>query len=81
MEAHIRDALGGVPLVKRVKGRGLLLGIEIREGRTAREVRDALLAGGIITGTSADPRVLRVLAPLILQEEHADLFIDALKEL
>jgi acetylornithine/N-succinyldiaminopimelate aminotransferase len=67
--------------VGRVKGRGLLLGIEMRKGRTAKEVRDGLLARGIITGTSANPQVLRILAPIILSKEQVDLFVHTLEQL
>jgi len=40
--------------------------------RPAVAVRDALLQQDILTGTSADPAVLRILAPLVLQEEHVN---------
>ena len=34
---------------------------------------DALLARDILAGTSADPHVVRLLPPLVLEEEHVDL--------
>ncbi|KPJ83441.1 MAG: hypothetical protein AMS17_17550 [Spirochaetes bacterium DG_61] len=80
MGMYIRESLRGIPLVTRVKGRGLLLGIEIREGKTAKEIRNGLLARRVITGTSADPQVLRVLAPITLTREHVDLFVHAMSE-
>jgi 4-aminobutyrate aminotransferase-like enzyme len=64
-----------------VRGRGLLLGVELDEGKTAKETRDALLNRDIITGTSADPQVLRILAPITFTQDHADLFIDTMREL
>jgi acetylornithine/N-succinyldiaminopimelate aminotransferase len=75
MGVSLRLGLEELELVSRVKGRGLLLGIEMRKGRTAKEVGDALLARGIIAGTSADPQVLRILAPIILSSEQVDLFV------
>ena len=39
----------------------------------------ALLERRIITGTSSDPKVLRLLPPLCLTLEEAGLFVDALK--
>jgi acetylornithine/succinyldiaminopimelate/putrescine aminotransferase len=47
---------------------GLLLGLVC--DRPAGEIRDALLQHDILTGTSADPGVLRLLPPLVLQAEH-----------
>jgi len=76
---YIKKELESLPQVKRVKGRGLLLGIEF--DRQAKEVRDFLLERGIITGTSADSHVLRLLPPLILKQENADQLMRALKEL
>ena len=47
----------------------------------AARVRDALLAKDILTGTSADPNVLRLLPPLILERDHVDMLTQALEEL
>ena len=49
---------------------GLLLGLVC--DRPAAEVHKALLEHDILTGTSADPEVLRILAPLVLQPGHVD---------
>jgi hypothetical protein len=46
--------------------------------RPAVEIRDALLQQDNLTGTSADPRVQRILAPLTLQEEHVSKLAQAL---
>ncbi len=78
---YILDRLSAVAVVKDVRGRGLLLGVELSEGRTAKEIRDALLHRGIITGTSADSQVLRILAPITLARDDVDLFIDTLEKL
>jgi acetylornithine/succinyldiaminopimelate/putrescine aminotransferase len=66
-EAQIREQCIVGP-VRRVQGLGLLLGLVC--DRPAVEVRDALLEQDILTGTSADPNVLRILAPLIITAEH-----------
>jgi acetylornithine/succinyldiaminopimelate/putrescine aminotransferase len=65
--------------VTAVQGRGFLLGL--RCARPAREVRDALLERDILTGTSGDPHVLRLLPPLVLAESHVDQLVDALSEI
>jgi acetylornithine/succinyldiaminopimelate/putrescine aminotransferase len=41
-------------------------------------VQAALLAKNILTGTSADPRILRLLPAYILNEGHVDRLSDAL---
>ena len=56
----------------------MLLGLEFREACAA-VVQKALLAQNIITGTSSDAHVLRLLPPLCLAREHVDMFITALK--
>lgn len=62
-----------------MQGAGFLLGLRTRP--RAADVRDALLERGILTGTSADGHVLRLLPPLILAEEHVDMLAKALGEL
>ncbi len=52
--------------VKAVRGAGLLLGLVLEEGVAARNVRDALLREGILTGLCRDPSVLRLTPPLTL---------------
>jgi acetylornithine aminotransferase/acetylornithine/N-succinyldiaminopimelate aminotransferase len=76
-EAQLRAALRAVPRVARLRGRGLLLGVEFKDEIAAR-VHKALLERKIITGTSSDPRVLRLLPPLCLQREEIELFVTAL---
>lgn len=61
------------------QGEGFLLGL--RMNRPAKEVQAALLARDILTGTSGDPQVLRLLPPFILREEHVDLLKGALASL
>jgi acetylornithine aminotransferase len=53
-----------------------LLGIEFAN-KTA-TTHKALLDRHIITGTSSDPHVLRLLPPLCLQNEEVDLFVETL---
>lgn len=65
--------------VRRVQGSGLLLGLVC--DRPAREVRDALLEHDILTGTSADPNVVRILAPLVLASRHVEHLAQALESI
>jgi acetylornithine/succinyldiaminopimelate/putrescine aminotransferase len=80
VEAHLRGRLAGVSRVAAVRGRGLLLGVEF-DSEIAARVHGALLERRIITGTSSDARVLRLLPPLCLTTDEADLFVDALAEI
>ncbi|PYS48334.1 MAG: aspartate aminotransferase family protein [Acidobacteria bacterium] len=78
VESHLRERLSEIPQVVRVQGLGFLLGLEFEE--KAAPVHKALLERRIITGTSSDANVLRLLPPLCLKREEVDLFIEALKE-
>jgi acetylornithine/succinyldiaminopimelate/putrescine aminotransferase len=66
-EAEIREHCVVGP-VKSIQGMGLLLGLVC--DRPAIEIQAHLLEHDILTGTSADPQVLRLLPPLVLQSEH-----------
>jgi len=80
VESYLRERLAGVPGVSALRGRGLLLGVEFTEPIAAK-VQKSLLERRIITGTSSDARVLRLLPPLCLKIEEAEMFVDALKEI
>jgi acetylornithine/succinyldiaminopimelate/putrescine aminotransferase len=77
-EAQIREQCVVGP-VRKIQGKGLLLGLVC--DRPAVEVRDGLLAQDILAGTSADPDVLRVLAPLVIESKHVDHLAHALESL
>jgi acetylornithine/succinyldiaminopimelate/putrescine aminotransferase len=79
VESFLRESLAGLPSVAAVHGRGLLLGVEFKEP-VAGKVNKALLERRIITGSSSDPKVLRLLPPLCLTTEEAGMFVEALKE-
>jgi acetylornithine/succinyldiaminopimelate/putrescine aminotransferase len=65
--------------VESVQGAGLLAGLRTR--RPAKDVQRELLERDILTGTSADPNVVRVLAPYVLEEDHVTQLRDALASL
>ena len=71
VESYLRARLRELEQVVAVHGLGFLLGIEFRENAAA--VHKRLLERKIITGTSSDPKVLRLLPPLCLQEAHIDI--------
>jgi acetylornithine/N-succinyldiaminopimelate aminotransferase len=80
VESFLRDSLAGVAGVAGVRGLGMLLGVEFDDA-VAAKVNKALLERRIITGTSSDPKVLRLLPPLCLTVDEAGLFVEALKAL
>ncbi|HSN70340.1 MAG TPA: aminotransferase class III-fold pyridoxal phosphate-dependent enzyme [Steroidobacteraceae bacterium] len=73
--AQIRERCIVGPVTS-VQGAGLLLGL--RTQRPAREVQQALLERDILTGTSGDPHVVRVLAPYVIGSGHVEQLRDAL---
>jgi acetylornithine/succinyldiaminopimelate/putrescine aminotransferase len=58
------------------QGEGFLLGL--KTSRPAKEVQAALLDKNILTGTSADPHILRLLPAYILNEGHVDRLAESL---
>lgn len=80
VSAHLREgALDlGPERVRGVLGRGFLMGLVL--ARPAAEVQRALFAHRVLTGTSSDPAVLRLLPPLSLSMDEADVLLGALAE-
>jgi len=70
-EMHLRDSLSGVKGINAIRGRGCLIGIEFTE--SCGPVHAELLQNKIITGTSSDPKVLRLLPPLSVTIDEADM--------
>jgi acetylornithine/N-succinyldiaminopimelate aminotransferase len=61
------------------QGAGLLVGL--RTTMPAKQVHAALLERGILAGTSADPNILRLLPPFVLEAAHVELLRDALLDI
>lgn len=78
VENQIRDGVSGMSGVSAVKGKGCLIGIEHTE--LCGPVHSRLMERKIITGTSSDPNVIRLLPPLCTNNEQIDLFISNLSE-
>jgi acetylornithine/succinyldiaminopimelate/putrescine aminotransferase len=76
--SYLQHELEALPWVEEVRGRGLLLGIKIKGG-TAKDLGRFLRAGRILTGTSSDPSVLRLLPPLVLGRKEADAFLEVIR--
>src|SRR6185312_10477628 len=77
VESHLRHRLREIEEVKIVHGKGFLLGLEFAD--KAAPIHQALLDKRIITGTSSNPNVMRLLPPLCLQREEVDHFVETLR--
>jgi acetylornithine/N-succinyldiaminopimelate aminotransferase len=78
VENHLRERLREIPNVVALHGKGCLLGIEFDD--KCAPVHQKLLENKIITGTSSNPNILRLLPPLCVKIEEIDLLIEALKK-
>lgn len=68
-----------IPEVKKIKGRGLMLGLEF--DFEVGELRKKLIYDEhIFTGGASNKMVLRILPPLTIKKEHIDQFFKALKK-
>lgn len=72
---YLIEELKKFPQVKEVRGRGLMIGIELPE-ELAHAKKDLLFKHHIFTG-EAKPNVIRLLPALNLNKAHADRFLDA----
>ncbi|MGH8231251.1 MAG: aspartate aminotransferase family protein, partial [Steroidobacteraceae bacterium] len=61
------------------QGAGLLLGLKTT--RPAKQIHAALLERNILAGTSADPNILRLLPPFVLEAAHVELLRYALLDI
>ncbi|MBI9070150.1 MAG: aspartate aminotransferase family protein [Melioribacteraceae bacterium] len=67
-------------IIKEVRGKGLMLGIEFKDGFSAKTIASKLLDNKIIVGTSGE-QVLRLLPPFIIDEQQIKLFINKFREI
>lgn len=79
MSAYFKSKTKALPHLKRVKGRGLMLGLEF--DFPVSELRKKLIhTHKIFTGSANNPNLIRILPPLSIQKKHIDQFFDALKQ-
>ena len=81
-EARIRQGLerhlGDVRGVIEIRGRGLMLGVAL--DRPCGQIVGQALQAGLVLNVTADS-VIRLLPPLIFQDEHSDLLVETLAPL
>jgi len=79
ISTYFRDVASTIPQIKRIKGKGLMLGLEF--DFEVGELRKKLIYGHhIFTGGASNKKLLRILPPLTIQNAHIDQFFEALKK-
>ncbi|MEW6330553.1 MAG: aspartate aminotransferase family protein [Pseudomonadota bacterium] len=73
--AGLKEKLGNVPGVREIRGRGLMLAVEL--DRPCKELLQRALESGILINVTAE-NVVRLLPPLIFTDAEADLLVDKL---
>ncbi|MCG5514617.1 MULTISPECIES: acetylornithine transaminase [unclassified Ectothiorhodospira] len=76
--AGFATRLGGHPAVRQIRGKGLMIGIEL--DRPCAELVGQALAAGLLINVTAE-RVIRLLPPLIIDQAQADEIIDTVATL
>ena len=77
-EKKIKKSLSGTTGVSEVRGRGLLLGIELTSP-IAKKVAASMLEAGIIVNAAID-QTIRIAPPLIVTMPQIEKFISAFKK-
>ncbi len=72
---RLKEKLGNIPSVREIRGRGLMLAIEL--DRPCKELLQRGLESGILINVTAE-NVIRLLPPLILTDSEADMLADTL---
>ena len=75
IRAGLAQKLAGLPGVRQIRGKGLMIGIEL--DRPCKEIVEQALAAGLLVNVTAD-NVVRLLPPLIFTQEHVQHLVDGL---
>ncbi len=81
MGTYLTERLEAMEGVAQILGRGLLLGIRWGREGAAKALQKGLLERRILTGSSTDPTVLRLMPPLVVQRNEVDTFLEAVAAL
>jgi len=80
LNTYFLKQIGSVKQVEKVKGKGLMLGLEF-DFEVASLRKKLIYQKHIFTGGANNKKLLRILPPLNITTAHIDVFINALKEL
>lgn len=78
MLSRLREMASESPLIKEVRGKGLMLAIEFSSD-IAKAVQDKLLKSGLIVNAIGE-RIIRMLPPLIITENEIDFAVCKIKQ-
>ena len=77
----LRGALGSSALVRDIRGRGLMIGLEMASSEAAQRMREACLRRGLIVEIGGrDDSVMRLLPPLVLTDGQALRIVEILAD-
>jgi acetylornithine/N-succinyldiaminopimelate aminotransferase len=79
LEAFFRSKAAAIPQIKKIKGRGLMLGIEF-DFEVAELRKTLIYKHHIFTGGSSNKNLIRILPPLTVKETHLEHFFNVLKK-
>ena len=79
IEKYFFEAIKQIPEIIKVKGRGLMLGVEF-DFEVGPLRKKMILEKHIFTGSANNKNLLRILPPLTVKKEYIDTFIIRLKE-
>lgn len=79
IEKYFFEQIKQIPEIIKVKGRGLMLGVEF-DFEVGPLRKKMIMEKHIFTGSSSNKNLLRILPPLTVKKEYIDTFIKSLKE-
>ena len=68
-----------LPCFGATRGMGLMIGIQVKDGWTNKEIASKLIENGLLVLT-AGPKTIRLLPPLVISQEEMDTGLAALKD-
>lgn len=77
--AYLCERLDGLEGVRETRGRGLMIGVGLKEGIDAAAVGADLLERGLVVNAPR-PDTLRLLPPLVIDSDHIDLAVGLIEE-
>jgi acetylornithine/N-succinyldiaminopimelate aminotransferase len=75
---YLRDELEAIPQLKNVRGRGLMIGFDLREDLI--DLKKTLLYNQKVFTGEAKPNIIRLLPSLALKKKDAEQFIESISE-
>ena len=79
MGEYFMNKLKCLPMVKEVRGKGLLVGVEFEDGISSADIKHACVDRKLLV-TAVGKSIIRMLPPLIVTEAECDKAFDILKE-